>query len=650
MFRLYLLLIAASLTWGGGGVAYADHSPASDAKSGFRDLNRNFQLDPYEDRRLTPDQRADDLVQRMTLEEKVGAMMHGTLPGLGGFAGISREGYDHGLAAELIRHGNVTSFLTRVELAPARMAEENNAIQRIAAEGRLGIPATISTDPRNHFQAVAGASIAANGFSQWPETLGFGAIGNPELVRRFGRLVAAEYRAVGIHMALSPQADLASEPRWSRASGTFGSDPRAVSRLAGAYVEGFQGSRDGVTTSGVATVAKHWVGYGAQPGGFDAHNYYGRVARLDRASFAQHVAAFHGAFAARSAGIMPAYPIIEGVEFGGTHLEPVGAGYNRNLIKGLLRDTHRYRGLVVSDWAITNDCPEACRNPTAQSPQSPMAIAMPWGVEALSREERFAKAVAAGIDQFGGVDDPGPLLVAVRKGLVSESGLNASVRRIMVLKFQLGLFDDPYVDPAHAAATVGVATTQAEADAAQRAAAVLLHNDGRLLPLAAPGKRVWLYGVSAEAALAAGLTVVTAPQDADLAIIRTGTPFETINPHHFFGSRQHEGRLDFLDGNAAYEALKQASKHAPTLFVIDMDRPAILSNIQDKARGIIALFGATDAALIDLVVGKAEPRGRLPFELPRSMAAVEAQDPARPDDSQDPLYERGAGLTYQKPR
>ncbi|MGQ3046511.1 MAG: glycoside hydrolase family 3 N-terminal domain-containing protein [Niveispirillum sp.] len=646
MFRLFLLLTAMSVTLSGGSVAQAKHSPTSGVTPDFRDLNRNLQLDPYEDRRLTPDQRADDLVQRMTLEEKVGAMMHGTLPGRSGFAGISREGYDHGLAAQLIRQGNITSFLTRVELTPARMAEENNAIQRIAAEGRLGIPVTISTDPRNHFQAMAGASVAAKGFSQWPEPLGFGAIGDAELVRRFGGLVAVEYRAVGIHMALSPQADLATEPRWSRATGTFGSDPRSVSRLAGAYVEGFQGSRKGVTSKGVATVVKHWVGYGAQPEGFDAHNYYGRVAKLDRQSFTQHIAAFRGAFAARSAGIMPGYPIIEGVKFGEAHSEPVGAGYNRNLIQGLLRDTQRYRGLIVSDWAITNDCLEVCRNPTAESPQSPMAIAMPWGVEALSREERFAKAVAAGIDQFGGVDDPAPLLAAVRTGRVSESRLDASVRRIMVLKFQLGLFDHPYVDPAHAATMVGAEATQAEADAAQRAAAVLLRNDAGLLPLNAPGTRVWLYGVNEAAARAVGLTVVTAPQDADLAIVRAGTPFETLNPHHFFGSRQHEGRLDYRDGDAAYEALKQASRHAPTLFAVDMDRPAILSNIQDKARGIIALFGASDAALLDLVVGKAEPRGRLPFELPGSMAAVEGQDPARPDDSEAPLYGRGAGLTY----
>lgn len=648
MSRLSLLFLAsASVTLSGGAIAQADGQSSA---SEFRDLNRNGRLDPYEDHRLTPEQRADDLVQRMTIEEKVGAMMHGTLPGRGGFAGMSREGYDQAAAAKLIRQGNVTSFLTRVELTPARMAEENNAIQRIAAEGRLGIPVTISTDPRNHFQAMAGASVAANGFSQWPETLGFAAIGDPALVRRFGRLVAAEYRAVGIHMALSPQADLATEPRWSRATGTFGADPRSVSRLVGAYVEGFQGARDGVTTTGVATVAKHWVGYGAQPDGLDAHSYYGRVARLDRRSFAQHVSAFDGAFAARTAGIMPGYPIIEGVRIGGMPSEPVGAGYNRNLIEGLLRGTHRYRGLIVSDWAITNDCPESCRAPTAQSPQSPMAIAMPWGVESLTREARFAKAVEAGIDQFGGVDDPVPLLAAVRSGHVPERRLDASVRRIMILKFQLGLFDRPYVEPEHAAALVGSASTQAEADAAQRAAAVLLRNDAALLPVMVPATRVWLHGVSAAAAKAEGLIVVNEPQGADLAIIRAGTPFETLHPHHFFGSRQHEGRLDFRDGDAGYEALKRASKHVPTLFVVDMDRPAILTNIHDKARGIIALFGASDAALIDLVVGKAAPKGRLPFELPRSMTAVEAQDPARPDDSINPLYRRGAGLTYRRSR
>ena len=192
----------------------------------FRDLNRNGQLDPYEDWRLTPDARARDLVSRMTLEEKAGAMMHGTARSgrtdgrRGRRHGVRHRGEPH---ADRRREGQQHDHATR-----RRSCEPGRTGQRAAssiAEGtRLGIPLTISTDPRHHFQYVLGASVTAGKFSQWPETLGFAAIGDAALVRRFGDIARQEYRAVGIQMALSPQADLATEPRWSRINGTFGED------------------------------------------------------------------------------------------------------------------------------------------------------------------------------------------------------------------------------------------------------------------------------------------------------------------------------------------------------------------------------------------------------------------------------------------
>src|SRR5690606_2041567 len=178
---------------------------------------------------------------------------------------------------------HVTSFISRLTAAPAILAEQNNAVQELAEQLRLGIPVTISTDPRNHFQYVLGASEVGGGFSQWPEPLGFAALGEPAVVREFADIARREYRAVGIHMTLSPQADLATEPRWGRQLGTFGSDAELTSRLAAAYVEGFQGDRDNAGHGGVLAVVKHFAGYGAQPEGFDAHNYYGRFADLDQA-------------------------------------------------------------------------------------------------------------------------------------------------------------------------------------------------------------------------------------------------------------------------------------------------------------------------------------------------------------------------------
>src|SRR5882672_1148293 len=223
----------------------------------FKDLNRNGVLDPYEDWRLPAEQRARDLVAHMTLEEKAGAMMHGTARSGGpmGFAGMGGQ-YDTAANRALIDSAHVNSMITRLSGAPASIAAQNNALQAIAERTRLGIPITISTDPRNHFQYVVGASNQTNGFSQWPEPLGFAATGDTALMRRFGDIARQEYRAVGIHMALSPQADLATEPRWSRINGTFGEDAALAESMVRAYVEGFQHGRQGVDETGVATVVK----------------------------------------------------------------------------------------------------------------------------------------------------------------------------------------------------------------------------------------------------------------------------------------------------------------------------------------------------------------------------------------------------------
>lgn len=611
------------------------------ADTPHRDLNHNGRLDPYENPVLATSKRVDDLLGQMTIEEKIALMLHGTLAAENGARIGVGTAYDKPAAQALLARG-VNSFITRLSPDPKAFAEENNTIQKMAEATRLGIPATISTDPRNHFQITVGVSSASGGFSQWPETLGMAAIGDEKLVERFGRLVAAEYRAVGIHIALSPQADLYTEPRWPRGVATFGADAAMVSRLAGAYVRGFQGSPNGLMRSGVATVVKHWVGYGAQPEGFDGHNYYGRIAKLDNASFAQHVAAFDGALAAKSAGVMPTYVIAEGVTINGKSLPQVGAGFSKPLIDGLLRKTRKFGGIVISDWAITNTCLEQCMRPTAEKPQG-YNIAMPWGVENLSEIDRYALGANAGIDQFGGVDDPAPLIAAYKAGKLSRARIDQAARRVLALKFELGLFDNPYVDVARAAQVIGDPATQDEADKAQRAAQVLLENKHNLLPLS-QGQKVWLSGVSADVARARGLTVVDNLDQADVALVRVATPFEDLHPNHFFGSRQHEGRLDFRADDEPTKTVAMAAAKVPTIVAVDLDRSAVLTLLKDKASALYGLFGASDAVLVDLVSGKAKSRGRLPFELPSSAKAVEDQHPGRPDDSAAPLYKRGDGI------
>ena len=615
----------------------------------FKDLNRNGVLDPYEDWRLPPEQRARDLTQRMTPAEKAGTMMHGTVRAVGGpmaAAGMGGQ-YDTASARALIDSVKVTNLITRLNADPRTLAAANNVLQAIAERTRLGIPLTISTDPRNHFQYLPGVSTQTT-FSQWPEALGFAAVDDTALTRAFGDIARQEYRAVGIHMALSPQADLATEPRWPRVAGTFGEDADLAGRHVRAYVTGFQHGANGVDSTGVVAVVKHWVGYGAAKDGWDSHTYYGRFATFPSHNLEYHIRPFLGAFAAHVAGVMPTYSILEGASWADRPIEQVGAGFNRQLLTDMLRGHYGFQGVIVTDWAITWDCPERCKNgaPAGERP-SFADVGMPWGVEDLPMRGRFVKAVQAGVDEFGGTERADVLVDAVRAGELSEARLDSSVVRILTQKFAQGLFEHPFVSPDSAARLVGNPTFVAAGLDAQRRALVLLENKGRLLPLkSGRALRVYLLGISADAATHEGWTVVADPLKADIAIMRLTAPFERLHPQYVFGQFFHEGSLAFKDGDPDFEAFKRVSAVVPTIVTVYLDRPAILTPLQGKARALIANFGVSDAALIDVLTGRARPEGKLPFELPSSMEAVAAQRSDLPHDSPRPLYPFGFGRTY----
>ena len=613
-------------------------------KGGFSDLNHNGRLDPYENPRLTAEARARDLLARMTFAEKAGLMLHGTAPTIRNSAGIE-DSYDLAKAEQMIRDGHVTSMITRLAAAPGKMAAENNRLQAIARQTRLGIPIMISSDPRHHFYSFAGMSSSTNGFSQWPETLGFAALRDPALVRRFADIARQEYRATGLQMALSPQADIATEPRWHRIPGTFGEDPDVAGRLVGAYVSGFQGSATGIGPHGVAAIVKHWTGYGAAREGYDSHNSYGRVSVVKADALSLHIKPFLPAFAAGVAGVMPTYSILAELETAGHPPATAGAGYDRWLLTDVLRGQYRFRGIILSDWGITNPCNSICQNgfPDGVRPNWE-GISTGWGVESLTTPERFAKTIDAGVDQIGGSEDLPALLEAERLGLVSRARIDQSALRILILKFQLGLFDQPMVDPAHAARLVGNAAFLAIGRSAQARSVVLLKNDGGLLP--ARPCPVWLSGVDPAVARAHGFTPVDDIGKACFALIRAETPHQKLHPNFPFGQMMHEGDLDFKDGDATLEAIRRASLHVPTIVNITMDRPAILTNIAPLAKAMIVNFGQSDDALFDVLTGKVHPAGRLPFELPRSMEAVRAQRSDLPADSQYPLYPIGFGLSY----
>jgi beta-glucosidase len=275
---------------------------------------------------------------------------------------------------------------------------------------------------------------------------------------------------------------------------------------------------------------------------------------------------------------------------------------------------------------------------------------MPWGVEDLPMRARFVKAVTAGVDQFGGADRADILVDAVRAGELTEARLDSSVRRIVAHKFALGLFEDPYVDSAAAATRVGNDEFRRAGMDAQRRSLVLLENKGHVLPLRSPaGKaplRVFLHGVDAKAGAREGWQVVSTPKDADLAIVRLTAPFETLHPGYVFGAMQHEGSLEFREGDPDFEVFKQASALVPTIVTVYLDRPAILTPLARSARALVANFGVSDAALVDVLTGRAKPEGRLPFELPSSMDAVRGQRSDVAHDSARPLYRFGFGLRY----
>jgi beta-glucosidase len=368
------------------------------------------------------------------------------------------------------------------------------------------------------------------------------------------------------------------------------------------------------------------------------------------ANFAYHLLPFDGAFAAGVASVMPTYSEPDGpVAVDGVKLEALGGGYSRALLTDLLRTRKGFDGVILSDWAITNDCTGPCKD-GAPDGVTPLAFfpqfGTPWGVEDLGKRARFVKGVNAGLDQFGGTEEAGYLVEAVRAGELPLSRIDASVRRILLQKFQQGLFEHPFVDEARARATVGKPEFRDQGLDAQRRSLILLQNKGKLLPLARAGRKVWLHGVDAAVAARYGFTAVATPEQADLAIVRAAAPFELLHPRHIFGLLAHEGSLAFVDGNPDYEAIKRASARVPTIVTVNLERPAVLTNVADKAAALVANFGVSDEALFDVLTGKASPQGRLPVELPSSMAAVARQRPDLPHDSEAPLFPFGFGLSY----
>ncbi len=597
----------------------------------YRDLNKNGRLDPYEDPRLPIEERVEDLLGQLTLEEKAGLLFHqmigmnldGTLNEGGG--GIPIEPTTEMVCQKLITHFNVL-----YTAAPRQMAQWYNRLQTLAEETRLGIPVTISSDPRHAFTTNPATSFMAGAFSQWPEPPGLAAINDPALVQEFGDIARQEYTAVGIRVALHPQVDLATEPRWPRMSGTFGEDAERTSRIAAAYIRGFQGEQIGPQS--VSCMVKHFPGGGPQKDGDDPHFAWGREQVYPGNNFDYHLRPFEAAFAAGVSQVMPYYGMPVGLP-----LEEVGFSFNKAVITGLLREHYGFDGIVCTDWGLLID----------KEAMGELMPARSWGVEHLSVPEKVKKILDAGVDQFGGESCPDVVIALVRSGQITESRLDVSVRRLLREKFRLGLFDQPFVDPDAAERVVGNERFRAAGALAQRKSFVLLKNaaeaNGPTLPLRGRPK-LYVEQVAPEVASAYG-DVVATPAEADLAILRLQTPFQPPKAGPFaISSMFHGGDLDFKEEELGH--ILDVLRQVPTIVDIYLDRAAVIPEIAEQSAALLANFGASDTALLDVVFGRVAPEGTLPFELPSSMEAVSKQRSDVPFDSENPLFPYGYGLHY----
>jgi len=664
----------------------------------FKDLNRNGVLDPYEDWRLPIDRRVADLVSRMTMEEKAGLMFHASIQGATGPDGEVLEtigvfgGGDRGNApqptgiARAIRGATNPYNVEPVDAAPVRelilkrgvrwavirpgnetpdvTAKFINNLQQIAEGSRLGIPMTPSDNPRNgvrrSFMGVemAGESARPNvtpAISQWPGQLGLAAIGDVSAVREYASIAAQEMRAMGLRVILCPQADVATEPRWNRISGTFGEDADLVAKLVTAYVEGFQGKKLGPES--VLTVTKHFPGDGPVMEGNDPHNAYGKWTIYPANQFEYHLIPWKAAIQAGTGAVMGGYMIPVGKD-------TVGANFSKAIATDLLRGQLHFQGVMITD--------------TLRS--------MPWGVERLSQKDRHKTMVLAGVDQILSENDPKYVIECVREGSIPAARIDVSARRILTAMFELGLFENPYVDPEKAKQVVGNEQFVAAGRQAQVRSVVLLKNDGQVLPVASQ-KKIYVANLDKTVAGRYG-TVVDDPKQADVAVIRITTPaivYPFGGGFGFGGAARAGGRgpggrgpggrganpdagrgggpvaltVRTVIGNTlAYsgsanqaqldDVLKLAASGTPTVVCVDMDRPTILTEFIDQVSGVVATFGITDDAFLDVLFGKHAPGGKLPFDLPRDMPSVAAQAADAAHDLEDPLFKFGFGLTYGK--
>ena len=665
----------------------------------FKDLNRNDSLDAYEDWRLSPQERAADLASKLSKEEIAGLMLyssHQAVP-----SAELTEDQKKFLSKDHLR----AVLITSVE-SPRTAAQWNNRMQAFIEGLDHGIPANTSSDPRHEAKATTEYNAGAGGhISQWPTSLGLAATFDPQLMYRFGEIASEEYRALGIATALSPQVDIATDPRWTRFSGTFGEDPLLATEMARAYCDAFQTTPDtrGWGMRSVNAMVKHWYGYGAQEGGRDSHFASGKYAVYPGNNLAEHKLSFiDGAFKLEggtemASAVMPIYSILWNQDPSG---ENVGGSYSQWLIQKQLREEAKFEGVVCTDWAITKDMKVL---------DSPMG-GKPWGVESLTEAERHYKILQAGVDQYGGNNEIGPVLAAYDMWAKAQGEKSArqrfeqSARRLLLNVFRVGLFEHPYLDPEASEKIVGNPQFMREGYEAQLKSVVMLKNhDNKTLPM---DKRYKVYvpkrhfpaipglwgGISEEktvepidlALVRKYFEVVEQPEQADFAICLIEEPstgfgysaedvkrggngyvpyslqyddYKAVDarsvsiaggdPMEKFTNRSYKGKTVKAynrDDMLMVSETKRAMGEKPVIVILETGRPVVLSEIEPKADAILVSFNVQHQALLDIISGKNEPSALLPMQMPADMKTVEEQHEDVPRDMR--CYQDADGNTY----
>jgi beta-glucosidase len=609
----------------------------------FKDLNRNGQLDKYEDWRLSNDERAKDLLSKMSVEQKVGFMLISTTRlkndnaagggrGGGGGGPVSSDfneedqvqstnmftrkplptsmtmaaGTTKGVTQFHLRH-----FIFRANVPAKTTAEWANKLQALCESDGLGIPAIIASNPRNHItkDASIGLSVGTTTFSTWPGELGLSATRDLKLIREFADIARQEWAAVGLRKGYMYMADLATEPRWQRVEGTFGENAEWAGQMMSEIVLGFQGSK--LSPASVALTIKHFPGGGSGVGGQDPHFDWGKYEHFPGGFFQNNLIPFKAAIKAGTSAIMPYYSIPKGTQY-----EEIAYAYNKAVITGLLRDSLGFKGIINSDTG-------------------PIEM-MPWGAENLTITQRYKRTMEAGVNLYSGSADPAPLLETVKSGMVDMKLVDNSVYRLLMEKFELGLFENPYVDEESAAKFVGSAALQAKADIALRKSIVLLRNENKSLPLKA-GTKIYFESYMQKRGGASPSTVylpqqnnnnlvfVKTPEEADIVVL-----WLTPGARSLFEGDGTPIYLSLSKNGVDVNYVNSLSAKKPTILVVNYTNPWVIDEVyhagtRQRFAGILATFGTSQDALIDILTGKFNPSGKMPFTTPVSEEQAQKQ-------------------------